>query len=157
MNCGFCPEDETKNHTWYSIGSMKFHLIHHHGVHHTTPEGRKNINLSQKTNYINLDLCIPCKTCSLVYDDPQVFYDHLDLCILKYISRGITSEMDIRHLMDIVGDIESDVERKLDLGGIKEVERWCSYQQDDPKERERRRALALRALDQRLLNAKADT
>jgi hypothetical protein len=84
MICGFCPTfGSTVQESFNRVESFKAHLNHAHGV-----ESRllKSQSKTSKNRFEAADSKLTtCDTCSIVFSDIQVFYDHIDDCVLNAV------------------------------------------------------------------------
>ncbi|KAL9121958.1 MAG: hypothetical protein Q9187_001483 [Circinaria calcarea] len=82
--CGFCSNlDFAKDAPYYNHDAFKRHLTSVHGVDATSLPS-SGIRISPKKSAA--DVSGKCCTCSVTFYKPQELYDHLDECVLRFIS-----------------------------------------------------------------------
>ncbi|KAK3639184.1 hypothetical protein LTR56_008775 [Elasticomyces elasticus] len=85
MVCGFCPGSGALSlRTFKRAEVFKRHLMAAHGVEQIPPE---SIRIPQR-----VDAAI-CLTCEVSFTDTQRFYEHLDDCVLRYMSETPAADL----------------------------------------------------------------
>jgi hypothetical protein len=95
MVCGFCPgSGSAAENSFNRADVFKRHLTSVHGVEQTPPNSRKKgarldsvTRATPRRNHVTgrESRDGKCSTCSLVFNDLQEFYDHLDGCVLRIV------------------------------------------------------------------------
>ena len=81
LSCDFCSSRiPTIERTFNQVEAFKTHLITAHGVERTPSRERE-----RSTNFSM------CSTCSALFNNAQCFYNHLDDCVLKWLTENSES------------------------------------------------------------------
>lgn len=93
MVCGFCPGPGSAAEKSFNRADVfKRHLTSVHGVEQTPPNSRKRYvgssrNRRQELSGLAADATGQCSTCSQFFANAQVFYEHLDNCVLSQVGK----------------------------------------------------------------------
>ena len=83
MVCGFCPGvGPAAEKSFNRADVFKRHLTSVHGVERSRPHNHRKITPNESL----IDVSNTCSTCLETFQNPQEFYDHLDGCLLRFIS-----------------------------------------------------------------------
>lgn len=95
MICGFCDDAGTHMEKSFNRADVfKRHLISQHKVEAAAPNSRRKPDVlsSKRTSTYEGKTPEPCSTCAEMFADPQIFYEHLDECVLKVVQKQEPSE-----------------------------------------------------------------
>lgn len=85
MVCGFCPGSGTMTEKSFTrVDNLKRHMIKVHSIEQSPPSGRRKTSAALMTlaDYAP-GATGKCSTCSKIFNNAQIFYDHLDDCLLR--------------------------------------------------------------------------
>lgn len=96
MVCGFCPGAGTSAEKCFNRADVfKRHLTSVHGVEQTPPNGRNKTTIARNNKRLSVyasDATCKCSTCPGEFDNAQVFYEHLDDCVLQKVQQTESAE-----------------------------------------------------------------
>ena len=102
MVCHFCPgSGSAAGKSFNRVDTFKRHLISVHSVYQTSLNSRKQALITSPKKLISYDCDAPgnCSTCSGTFASAQVFYEHLNGCVLRVLQQEEPSEaINAQHL-----------------------------------------------------------
>jgi hypothetical protein len=122
--CGFCPGPGSALEKSFNRADVfKRHLTAVHGVEQTAPNSRKKnpaggsfAGKASLSGYAP-DATGKCSTCSIMFNNAQDFYEHLDDCVLRVVQQEEPSEgFNERNLASTFDDQE--VEQTMQKNGL---------------------------------------
>jgi hypothetical protein len=110
MVCGFCPGSGSSAEKSFNRADVfKRHLTSVHAVEQTPPNSRKKIfggvNAGKKLAGYAPDATGKCSACSVMFQNAQEFYEHLDDCVLRIVQQEDPSEaINAQRLAEVEND-----------------------------------------------------
>ncbi|MCJ1476429.1 hypothetical protein MMC13_005095 [Lambiella insularis] len=96
MVCGFCPGPGSAAEKSFNRADVfRHHLISVHGVEQDASNSRKkrlSLSPTRKTTSASQATAGKCSFCFLTFNNAQIFFEHLDQCIINQVSRSQPSE-----------------------------------------------------------------
>lgn len=122
MVCDFCPGRGSSSEKSFNRADVfKRHLTSLHGVEQSAPNARrkspgasakKSSSPTTTTTTTLLDAPGTCSTCNVTYPNAQLFYEHLDDCVLRVVQQIDPSEVTNERLLKSVSN-DANVQETL--------------------------------------------
>ncbi|EOD45236.1 putative c2h2 finger domain-containing protein [Neofusicoccum parvum UCRNP2] len=112
MVCDFCPGSGSAAEKSFNRADVfKRHLTSVHGVEQTPPNSRKKSPITKKA-YTGTSTVGTCSICSFTFANAQVFYEHLDECVLGVVQQADPAEAINKKLLSSIAN-DDDVKETL--------------------------------------------
>ncbi|GME46109.1 c2h2 finger domain-containing protein [Neofusicoccum parvum] len=112
MVCDFCPGSGSAAEKSFNRADVfKRHLTSVHGVEQTPPNSRKKSPITKKA-YTGTSTVGTCSICSFTFANAQVFYEHLDECVLGVVQQADPAEAINEKLLSSIAN-DDDVKETL--------------------------------------------
>lgn len=107
MICGFCPGSGSSAEKSFNRADVfKRHLTTVHGVEQAPPNSRKKSLASSKKASSPHEKEGKCSICSQIFASPQIFYEHLEDCVLSVVQKVDPGEAINEHILNSMGEDE---------------------------------------------------